>query len=161
MPWQYIGGPCLIPRRAGDEEPDSRKFSHYETWFPELYRIFGGMYRPLDSVPRIPPGRRGAGHAMSEHEIAFEDAKARNEAAKARINEVKAAEVEGNVLPRDVWRDASATIFAMLAQTLRSLPDNLERSANLSPTQAEIVERTIDEALSSVAAQFKAMSKDA
>lgn len=98
---------------------------------------------------------------MSEAEINFEDAKARNEAAKARINEVKAAEVEGNVLPRDVWRDASATIFAMLAQTLRSLPDNLERSANLSPTQAEIVERTVDEALSSVAAQFKAMSKDA
>lgn len=58
----------------------------------------------------------------------------------------------GNYLSRDAFREASATAMAEVAQAVRSLPDLLERKANLSPEQVVLAERVIDEALAGLSA---------
>lgn len=118
------------------------------------------MYEPTTNQRRIPPGRRGAGRVMTDEEVGFEAARARNEAAKADMNEMKAQEMAGELLPRRVWQDASATVFAMLAQSLRGLSDNLERSAGLTAEQAASVDSVVNETLAEIAKQFKALARD-
>ena len=54
-------------------------------------------------------------------------------------------------LPRDAYREATATLLATLSQALRSIPDTLERKFGLSPAALQYVEATIDEQLSSAA----------
>ena len=55
-------------------------------------------------------------------------------------------------LPRDAYREATATLLATLSQALRSIPDTLERKHSLPPTALQYIEATIDEQLSSAAA---------
>ena len=54
-------------------------------------------------------------------------------------------------LPRDAYREATATVLATLSQALRSIPDTLERKHSLSPAALQYIEATIDEQLSSAA----------
>jgi len=54
-------------------------------------------------------------------------------------------------LPRDAYREATATLLATLSQALRSIPDTLERKYGLPPAALQYVEATIDEQLSSAA----------
>lgn len=55
-------------------------------------------------------------------------------------------------LPRDAFREATATLLATLSQALRSIPDTLERKHALSPEALKFVEDTIDKQLSGAAA---------
>ena len=55
-------------------------------------------------------------------------------------------------LPRDAYREATATVLATLSQALRSIPDTLERKHGLTPAVLQYIEVTIDEQLSSAAA---------
>ena len=55
-------------------------------------------------------------------------------------------------LPRDAYREATATLLATLSQALRSIPDTLERKHGLPPAALQYIEATIDEQLSSAAA---------
>lgn len=55
-------------------------------------------------------------------------------------------------LPRDAYREATATLLATLSQALRSIPDTLERKHSLPPAALQYIEATIDEQLSSAAA---------
>ena len=48
-----------------------------------------------------------------------------------------------------------ATAYSAIAQTLRSIPDNLERKINLDPTVAEEVGRVIDEALADLSNEME------
>ena len=77
---------------------------------------------------------------------------ARKEEALAGLNELELKIKSGEYLSRAAFREASATLLAELAQTLRSLPDSLERKHSLPPKVVLQVEQTIDDALSSVAA---------
>lgn len=81
----------------------------------------------------------------------YDKAKARNEAAKAGLNELELKIKSGEYLSRAAYREASATLLAELAQGLRSLPDTLERKFGLSPEALLHVEKTIDEAMQGVA----------
>lgn len=73
--------------------------------------------------------------------------KLRTDADRAAL---KLAIERGEFLPRDAYREASATLLAHLAQGLRCLPDTLERRG--VPVEAcEAVERAVDEALAAVA----------
>ena len=58
-------------------------------------------------------------------------------------------------------RQASATALASLVQTLRSIPDNLERRLGVSPELAQAVGEMIDAALDTVADEFELMTSNA
>lgn len=76
---------------------------------------------------------------------------ARKEAALADQAELKFKIDSKEYLSRAAFREASATLLAELSQTLRSLPDALERRHSLTPDVVQQVEQTVDEALSNVA----------
>lgn len=87
----------------------------------------------------------------------FEEARARNESAKADLNELEFKIKSGEYVARSAVIQATATAYATIAQTLRSLPDHLERRVALAPEVAEEVSRQIDEALGELAAVFERM----
>lgn len=90
----------------------------------------------------------------------YEVERARHERVKADEREFEFAVKKAEYLPRDIQRQAAATAIAVLTQSLRSIPDNLERSLGLKPETVEAVAIQIDEALAEVAAAFKAMTND-
>ena len=96
-------------------------------------------------------GRKPADYEPPEDAKNHNAAKARNEAAKAGLNELELKIKSGEYLSRAAYREASATLLAELAQGLRSLPDTLERKFGLSPEALLHVEKTIDDAMQGVA----------
>jgi hypothetical protein len=90
----------------------------------------------------------------------FEEQRARHEKIKADEREFEFAVKKGEYLPRVAQQAASATALAILTQSLRSIPDNLERSLGLNPEAVEQVAIQIDDALAEVAMAFKAMTND-
>lgn len=89
---------------------------------------------------------------------AFDAARARNELAKAELNELEVKIKTNEYAPRSAFRQASATALAALAQTLRSVPDNLERKLGVSPEIATEVGIQIDAALNDLAIEFEMMT---
>lgn len=77
----------------------------------------------------------------------YAQARADKETALARREELKFEMESGSVVLRDDVRRASATAYAVIAQTLRAIPDNLERRLGLSPEVVEEVSRQIDDAM--------------
>ena len=57
--------------------------------------------------------------------------------------------------------EATATALSALSQTLRSVPDNLERTLGLSPDIAQEVGRQIDAALDDMATRFEELTVQA
>lgn len=107
--------------------------------------------------------RRGAGrkpdsYVPSADEITFDSAKARNERAKADLNELEYKIKSGQFLPRVAIQQAAATTIASFAQSVRSIPDNLERTLGVSPEVAEAVGRALDAALEDLANEFCMMA---
>lgn len=90
----------------------------------------------------------------------YEEGRARKTMAAAQQAELSLAENRGDLLRRSKFRDASVMAMAVFAQTMRSLPDTLERTANLSPTQAQVVQECIDHALGSLSEAFKRLNKE-
>lgn len=80
---------------------------------------------------------------------------ARKEEALAGLNELDLKVKSGQYLERAAFREAAATLLSELAQSLRSLPDALERKHALAPKVVQEVERTIDEALEAAAASLE------
>lgn len=72
-------------------------------------------------------GPKPAGYVRPEEVADFDKAKARNELAKAQLNELDLKIKSGEYVSRAAVRQASATTMAMLVQSMRSLSDNLER----------------------------------
>lgn len=83
--------------------------------------------------------------------------RADHERVKREERELKLSILRGDHLPREEIRQAAATALAVLTQSLRSIPDNLERTLALPPTTVEAVAVQIDAALEECAAAFKAM----
>ena len=81
------------------------------------------------------------------------------EGLKADEREFNLEVSRGNYLPRDIQRQAAATALAVLTQSLRSVPDNLEREFSLAPEVVESIAVQIDNALAEISAAFKAMTE--
>lgn len=113
--------------------------------FTEVFEI------PMHGGARQNAGRKPAGVKKADEVIEFDKARARNEAAKAGLNELKLKIDSKEYLSRTAFREASATLLAELAQALRSLPDTLERRHALPANIVLEIEKTIDEALATVA----------
>lgn len=86
--------------------------------------------------------------SMPDNPIAlFAGAKARKEAAQAATAELNFRIKAGMYLPRDSVRSSVATAFQVVVQTLRSIPDNLERRFGIQPEVASDIGAAIDEAM--------------
>lgn len=90
----------------------------------------------------------------------FEAERARHEKIKADEREFEFGVKQGRYLPRAEQQAAAATALAVLTQSLRSIPDNIERSLGLGPEVIEQVAVQIDNALAEVAVAFKAMTRE-
>jgi phage terminase Nu1 subunit (DNA packaging protein) len=105
-------------------------------------------------------GRRPADYQPTQDAADLATAKARNEAAKADLNELELRVKSGEYVSRTAVREATATALATLAQTLRSVPDNLERELNIDPELADEIGKRIDAALDEVADEFEKLGTD-
>ncbi|SPC17383.1 hypothetical protein CO2235_90257 [Cupriavidus oxalaticus] len=106
--------------------------------------------------------RSGAGRKPKEYVKPpvledFDEARARNERAKADLNELEFKIKSGEYVSRAAVVQATATAYSTIAQTLRSLPDHLERRLALAPDIAEEIGRQVDESLAELADVFERM----
>lgn len=103
-------------------------------------------------------GRPAKGFVKPKATSDYDQARARNELAKAQLNELDVMVKTGEYGSRAQFRQASATTIAALAQTLRSIPDNLERKLGVSAEVATEVGVLIDNALNDLASEFEMMT---
>ncbi|UZZ64581.1 terminase small subunit [Curvibacter phage PCA1] len=103
-------------------------------------------------------GRPAKGFVKPKASTDYDLARARNELAKAELNELDVKVKTGEYGSRAQFRQASATAIAALAQTLRSIPDNLERKLGVTPEVASEVSVLIDNALNDLASEFEMMT---
>ena len=102
-------------------------------------------------------GRKPKGHIKSKSVVDFESARARNEAAKADLNELDHRVKSGQYVSREALRQAAATILQSVVQSLRSVRDNLERRGVPAPV-CEDVHAVLEDTLSSLGTEFEMMS---
>lgn len=72
-------------------------------------------------------GRKPSGYVKPQEAVDFDKARARSEIAKAERYERENLVAMGQLVSRAAVQQASATAYAGLAQTMRSISDNLER----------------------------------
>lgn len=113
-----------------------------------------GGARP-NSGPK-PPGYEPP--PKSEDQANYDREHAEHERVKREEREFKLAIARSEYLPREAQRQGSATALSVLTQSLRSIPDNLERTLSLSPETVESIALQIDNALSEVATAFRVMA---
>lgn len=120
----------------------------------------GKTVTPSHGGARPGAGRKPAGYVKPQEVVDFETARARNEAAKADLNELEFKIKSGEYVARDAVRQAAATMLATIAQALRSLPDTLERKCNMQPSEAELVERAIDTVLEGLSEDLRMLTEE-
>ena len=87
----------------------------------------------------------------------YAHAKALKESAEAATKELLYKRKAGMYLPREDVRRAAATAFSAIAQSLRSIPDLLERQIGLDPGVAERVGIVIDNHLAELSEDLRRM----
>lgn len=102
-------------------------------------------------------GRKPAGYEKPPEKVQYDEWKARSERATALQRELDLKIAEGKYVARDAVVQATATAYASVAQTLRSIPDHLERRLSIAPELAEEIAKQIDETLSTLADEFELM----
>lgn len=102
-------------------------------------------------------GSKPAGYVKPPESVALDKARARKEAANADMAELEVKIKVGQFGDREQFRQAAATAVASMVQTLRSIPDNLERKLGISPEVAQEVGNQIDAALDELADEFEMM----
>ena len=108
---------------------------------------------------RAGAGRKPSGYDKPEEGVQYDKAKARKEASLADMHELNFKIKLGQYVERAAYREASATLVANMAQTLRSLADNLERKFSLDPKIAVAIEAEIDAALNDVASGLQKLTE--
>lgn len=124
-----------------------------------------GEKSPSAKIERRGGTRQGAGRKSAALEAANHDSNILYNKAKAKkaAFDAQTAELEFNiksgkyVLRADV-QQAASTAFATISQSLRSIPDNLERRLGISPELSEEVGNQIDEAMNNLADELEKMS---
>jgi phage terminase Nu1 subunit (DNA packaging protein) len=120
-----------------------------------------GQVRPSNhGGARAGAGRKPAGYEKPQEVVDYDRERARNEKAKADLNELDFKVKSGEYVPRAAVQQAAATMLASIAQTLRSLPDTLERRVNLSPEVAELVGVEIDAVLEGLGDELRMLAGD-
>lgn len=108
-----------------------------------------------------PPSRGGArsnsGPKKSDEGVKYDVAKARKESALADMHELDYKIKSGEYVSRAMVRQASATVISTLAQTMRSLSDNLERRG-IAPEVCAKVDEAVNETLADAARDLEMMS---
>lgn len=94
----------------------------------------------------------------NEDQANFERERAEHERVKREQREFKLATEKGEYMAREYVAQASATALSVLTQSLRSIPDTLERVCSLTPEQAELAQTSVDAALLEVSTAFRAMA---
>jgi len=87
----------------------------------------------------------------------FIAARARKEAALADLREMEVRVRAGELMIAEEVATAISTANARIAQSLLSLPDNLERRAGLTPQQAEAAEAAIHAMMEGLADDLAAL----
>ena len=103
-------------------------------------------------------GRKPADYKQPPARADLDTAKARNEAAKADLAELDLRIRSGDYVARSEVREVCATALAVLSQSLRSVPDNLERRLGTNPELAAEVGSLIDAALDEIADSFERLA---
>lgn len=121
----------------------------------------------FDEAPRIPGGANGGkrpgagrkkGTVVDQDEYAiYAKARAAKEKANAGLAQIELLRKEGAFVPREEVQQATATAFAVISQTLRAIPDNIERRLGTTPELAEEVGKLIDTAMADLAADLEVM----
>lgn len=104
-------------------------------------------------------GRKPAGYVKPDEVVSFDKAKARKETALADLHELEFKVKSGQYVSRASVKQASATALAHLAQSIRSIPDTLERKGVPVATCAlieEVITATLAEAGKSLAKLYSA-----
>lgn len=122
-----------------------REIPDDESWVP---RQNGGA--------RQGAGRKPLGYQKPEETINFDKARARKEVALADLSELDYKVKSAQYVSRIAVRQASATAMSTLAQTLRSLPDNLERKG-VAPSVCAVIDQVIMETLADTAKALSAL----
>lgn len=117
-------------------------------------------YSPKQAADLLDDLDDGTASEPSRVAADFARARARKESALADLNELTYKVKSGEYVERASVQDAAATLLASLAQSLRSLPDSLERKFDLPPETAAEVEKVIDAALSDVATGLEMFTSD-
>lgn len=107
---------------------------------------------------RANSGTRPEGEEKSTAQQDYDNEKARHEKIKADEREFKLQALRGEYVARAAVQQASATAVSVLSQSLRSIPDNIERAHALPPEVIDAIARMVDEALTEASAAFQAMS---
>jgi phage terminase Nu1 subunit (DNA packaging protein) len=120
------------------------------------------MTTPTPDAPTGHGGRRaGSGRkpnaARTSDDEKFSAARARRERANASRAEIALSAEAGALVSREAVRQACATLLAIVAQSLRSVPDNIERTLALQPEAVEAVAQQIDAALTEAANALRAI----
>lgn len=103
-------------------------------------------------------GRKPADYQAPPEKVELDQIRAEHEAVKKAEREFKLAREQGQYVPREAVRQASATALALLSQAVRSIPDNCERQLGLQPDVVAAIQDQCDAALTELAAAFKAMA---
>lgn len=103
-------------------------------------------------------GRKPEGYEPPPEKVDYDRERAEHERVKRKQREFKLAQERGEYLPRDAVRQASATVMAVMAQALRSLPDNLERQFALPPEVVEAISEQCDAALADLSVGLRKMA---
>lgn len=109
---------------------------------------------------RAGSGPKPAGYVPSEDRQDFESERAKHERVKREQREFKLAVEQGRYVSREAVKQAVATALSILTQSLRSVPDNIERTLALSPEAVEAVAQQIDAGLTEVAAAFRSIAEN-
>lgn len=99
--------------------------------------------------------------AAGDSHVEYSRARAEHEKVKAQLAQHDLNVKSGKYVARDDVQRASAVAFATIAQTLRSIPDNLERRLGLSPAVTLQVSDIIDETMLGLSKELEALHEKA
>ncbi len=105
-----------------------------------------------EAAPELRPGRGGARPGagrprkteQADSHSAYAEARARREWARAELDVMRLRREALELLPAEDFRRGMAEAFKLLATTLESLPDVLERDCALAGSAVERVQRVVD-----------------
>jgi phage terminase Nu1 subunit (DNA packaging protein) len=109
-------------------------------------------------LDRTGPGTKPAGYVKSQDLKDLDKAKARLETIKAERQELAHNIDLGKYVNRDAVKQAAATTIAMFSQTIRSIPDSIERRLGVEPRVVEAISQALDAALADLADQLNLMA---
>lgn len=98
--------------------------------------------------------------ATEDAHIRYSKSRAEHEEAKAKLAQLSFLVESGKYVARDDVQRASAIAWAAASQTLRAIPDNIERQLGVSPEVSERVALAIDDVMADLAIELEKMHSE-